>query len=79
MEEKLIKTGEDSNNHQKEEEEVKFDGLNERNIWAYGVGHFMNDLCAACWFNFLSIYLKNINPISINDPGYAAGIVLLSG
>ena len=68
MEEKLIQTRDDSSNQQKEEE-VKFDALSERNVWAYGVGHFMNDLCAACWFNFLSIYLKNINPISIDNPG----------
>jgi len=39
----------------------------------------MNDLCGACWFNFLSIYLKNVNPISKDNPGYAAGIVLLFG
>jgi Na+/melibiose symporter-like transporter len=29
-------------------------------IWAYGVGHFFNDLAGACWFNFLFFYLKRV-------------------
>ena len=50
------------------------------NVWAYGMGHFLNDLCAACWFNYLSIYLKNINPIvQGSGAGKATGLVLLSG
>ena len=43
--------------------QYKLDTLTKANEWAYGVGHFINDLTAACWFNFLLIYLKNINPI----------------
>lgn len=42
------------------EEENRFDGLNERKIFAYGVGHFVNDLVAACWFNYLFFYLKKV-------------------
>ncbi len=29
-------------------------------IWGYGVGHFINDLVAACWFNYLFFYLQRI-------------------
>jgi hypothetical protein len=39
----------------------------------YFLGHFMNDLCSACWFNYLLVYLKTINPIDINNPGFYAG------
>jgi Na+/melibiose symporter-like transporter len=28
-------------------------------IFGYGIGHFVNDLVAACWFKFF-FYLKNI-------------------
>jgi len=52
---------------------IKLDALTNINCWAYGVGHFLNDLCAACWFNFLLIYLTYINPIDQHDPGFYAG------
>lgn len=26
----------------------------------YGVGHFINDLVAACWFNYLFFFLKRV-------------------
>jgi hypothetical protein len=42
-------------------------------IWAYGVGHFINDLVAACWFNFLFYYLKRV----VETP--ASNAALLSG
>jgi Na+/melibiose symporter-like transporter len=29
-------------------------------VWAYGVGHFINDLTAACWFNYLFFFLKKV-------------------
>ena len=54
------------------ENNLKFDDLEESHIWAYGVGHFLNDLCAAAWFNFLLIYLTAINPIFPNDPGMSS-------
>jgi hypothetical protein len=54
--------------------------LSKLNEWAYGMGHVLNDMCAACWFNYLSIYLKNINPvIAGGGAGKATGLVLLSG
>lgn len=38
----------------------RYDGLNKTHIWAYGVGHFINDLLAACWFNYLFFFLKKV-------------------
>ena len=52
---------------------IRLDSLSKANEWAYGMGHFFNDLTASCWFNFLLIYLKNINPIDKNNPGFYAG------
>jgi Na+/melibiose symporter-like transporter len=54
---------------------VKGDDLTKINIFSYGVGHFMNDLCASCWFFFLSYYLANIIKIGRSNAGY----VLLAG
>ncbi|CAG9315612.1 MFSD12_2 [Blepharisma stoltei] len=51
----------------------KYDGLTEFTIWMYGIGHVMNDLCAACWVNFLMyyiIYVQNLSTVT-------AGIVVL--
>lgn len=45
---------------QQNKEENLFDGLNNIKIFAYGIGHFLNDLMAACWFNYLFYYLKRI-------------------
>lgn len=55
----------------------KFDELTNMNIWGYGVGHFINDLAAAGWFNYLTIYLKSINPIDPKNAGFYAGYYLL--
>ena len=38
----------------------KFDDLSKMDCIAYGVGHFYNDLVAACWFNYLIYFLKNV-------------------
>ena len=57
----------------KANEPLKCDDLLQLNIFAYGVGHVLNDIVAACWFNFLPYYLiqvRNINSIT-------AGIILL--
>jgi hypothetical protein len=51
----------------------RLDILTKTNEWAYGVGHFLNDLTAACWFNFLLIYLNSINPIDKENPGFYSG------
>lgn len=29
-------------------------------IWAYGVGHFINDMMATCWFNYLLFFLTEV-------------------
>lgn len=51
----------------------KFDNLSKLNVWGYGLGHFINDLAAAGWFNYLTIYLKSINPIDTENAGFYAG------
>lgn len=38
----------------------RFDDLDPIKVWAYGVGHFINDLVAACWFNYLFFFLKKV-------------------
>ncbi len=53
--------------------ENRYDGLEKQHIWAYGVGHFINDLVAACWFNYLFFYLKKV---VVTD---AAASALLAG
>ncbi len=51
----------------------RFDGLGRKHIWAYGVGHFVNDLVAACWFNYLLYFLNKVVQTA------AAPAALLSG
>eukprot|EP00357_Protocruzia_adherens_P002478 CAMPEP_0114981008 /NCGR_PEP_ID=MMETSP0216-20121206/5297_1 /TAXON_ID=223996 /ORGANISM="Protocruzia adherens, Strain Boccale" /LENGTH=532 /DNA_ID=CAMNT_0002342615 /DNA_START=87 /DNA_END=1685 /DNA_ORIENTATION=+ len=51
------------------------DGLTRLSISGYAVGHVLNDLCAACWFNYLLYFLTEI--IQIGNT--AAGFVMLSG
>lgn len=43
------------------------------------MGHYLNDLVASMWFNYLLIYLKEINPIAANpsEAGFYAGLVML--
>ena len=53
--------------------ENRFDGLDSTKILGYGVGHFLNDLVAACWFNYLFFYLKKV----VRTP--AAPSALLAG
>jgi Na+/melibiose symporter-like transporter len=62
------------NSSREEKIKVKGDDLTKVNIFSYGIGHFLNDLCAACWFFFLSYYLVDI----INIKEYA-GYVMLAG
>jgi Na+/melibiose symporter-like transporter len=40
--------------------EEKKDKLQRIHFWAYGMGHFINDLVVACWFNFLLYFLKRV-------------------
>ena len=54
---------------------VKGDDLTKINIYAYGVGHVLNDITASCWFNFLLYFLTGIVKISPEK----AGLVMLSG
>ena len=45
-------------------------------VWSYAVGHHYNDLCAACWFTYLLVYLEGP---SIGLSETLAGAVLLAG
>lgn len=51
----------------------RFDSLDQVKIWAYGVGHFINDLVAACWFNFLFYYLKRVVETPASNAALLAG------
>jgi len=53
--------------------ENRFDGLSNTKVLGYGVGHFINDLVAACWFNYLFFFLKRV----VQTP--AAASALLAG
>lgn len=52
---------------------IKLDTLTQLQVIGYSVGHFQNDLCAACWFNYLLYFMKNV--VFSNDPnsGFYAG------
>ena len=54
---------------------IKGDDLKPSNIYAYGIGHVLNDLTATFWFSFLLYYLTDI----INLHKNKAGWVMLSG
>ena len=58
---------------EKKENKTTFDVLTEKHFWAYGMGHFLNDLTAACWFNYLLFFLQTVVKTS------AAPIALLAG
>lgn len=58
--------------------DFKFDELTKMNVFGYGVGHFINDLAAAGWFNYLTIYLKSINPIDPENAGFYAGFYYIT-
>lgn len=53
----------------------KRDDLNKTREWAYSVGHFNNDLCAAMWFVYLVYYVNEVVELSPT----VSGLVLLSG
>ena len=42
-------------------------------IFGYGVGHFINDLTAACWFNYLFLFLKRVVKTSAAPSAILAG------
>jgi len=51
------------------------DDLNNQNIYSYGIGHFMNDMCASTWFFYFSYYLIQIVGLNKDYSTY----VILSG
>lgn len=42
---------------------------------AFGIGHILNDLCAAMWFSYLLLYFHNV----LNFSNTSAGYLLLIG
>lgn len=46
------------------------DNLGSLGLWAYSVGHFMNDLVACNWFCYLTYYLQKVVKLS---PRLSAG------
>lgn len=69
--ENLIPKNEKNENN--DEENLKFDSLSRTNELAYSVGHFLNDLTATGWMNYMLIYLSNINPITNSNASAYAG------
>jgi hypothetical protein len=53
--------------------DLRFDALTTSHEYSYGVGHFLNDLTATGWMNFLLIYLSGINPITSESASSYAG------
>lgn len=64
-----------SENQKSEKIQVYGDDLKISNIWSYGFGHFMNDICASSWFFLLSYYLIQIIQIDKHDASY----IILAG
>lgn len=34
--------------------------MSNTDVWAYGLGHFINDMTATCWFNYLLFFLTEV-------------------
>ena len=43
---------------------IKRDALEKKHSFAYSIGHFNNDLCAAGWFFYFSYYLTYVIKMS---------------
>ncbi len=54
---------------------IKRDAIEKKHDFAYSIGHFSNDLCAAGWFFYFSYYLK----FAVGMDGGQVGIVMLCG
>ena len=57
----------------KQPQKLKLDTLTRLQVIGYSVGHFQNDLCAACWFNYLLYFMKNVVFGTDPDSGFYAG------
>jgi len=49
--------------------------VSQKTLLCYGVGHFLNDMTAACWFNYLLVFLIQVTKHTPTQ----AGIIMLSG
>lgn len=59
--------------------EMKLDTLTRVQKFGYSIGHFQNDLTAACWFNYVLYFMESVVFKGNPDSAFYAGIVLLSG
>ena len=62
----------------KQPQNLKLDTLTRLQVMGYSVGHFQNDLCAACWFNYLLYFMKNVVFRTDPDSGFYAGYLLMN-
>ena len=51
------------------------DGLTTIKTWVFGMGHLLNDLAGAIWFNYALFFMSSVAGV----PSYIAGIVILMG
>lgn len=54
---------------------LRLDSLTNTQVFAYGLGHFLNDATATLWFNFLLYYLVEKDPIIENNTTEAGALV----
>ena len=50
----------DLDSEEKKSATMERDGLTAVKVWAYAVGHLMNDLCASMWFVYFTFYLIRV-------------------
>lgn len=53
------------------------DVLKPTNIYGYGVGHFLNDLCASAWFTYTLYFVESVVKPTLDNS--TVGLVMLSG
>ena len=44
-------------------QKLRLDSLSKIQVFAYGIGHILNDAVASLWFNFLLFFLVEVEPI----------------
>lgn len=53
---------------------LRLDALSKIQVFAYGIGHFLNDAAAALWFNFLLFFLVEVEPMNPHDARKAGSL-----
>ena len=52
---------------------IKLDTLTPLQKLGYSIGHFQNDLSAACWFNYILYFMESVVFKGDPDSAYYAG------